>query len=132
MPETLPNNSRPCDPVLATHAFHLGTGIPRASEAWARLELRDEREMNQFRAVVWQPESQPESEAESGAESSDQVTDQVADQVAEALRRLLKAMEGKMMRAAQARLAGAMEGVGAKLSLPAQARCFGNGGVTTE
>ncbi len=75
--------------VLAEHAAHilpyrgLGTGIPRALGAWPKIDLLDEREANQFRAVVWRPvvdptstqqvtgqgrtkpESQPESQPES-------------------------------------------------------------------
>ena len=75
--------------MLAEHAAHilpyrgLGTGIPRALGAWPKIDLLDEREANQFRAVVWRPvvdptstqqvtgqgrtkpESQPESQPES-------------------------------------------------------------------
>ena len=45
--------------VLAEHAAHilpyrgLGTGVPRALGAWPKIDLVDEREANQFRAVVW-------------------------------------------------------------------------------
>lgn len=44
--------------ALASHAFHLlpysglGSGIPRAAAAWAKIELSDDRRGNQFRAVV--------------------------------------------------------------------------------
>lgn len=74
--------------VLAEHAAHilpyrgLGTGIPRALGAWPRIELIDEPEGNQFKAVLWrtdtgqvtgqvseQPESQPELQPESKPES---------------------------------------------------------------
>jgi predicted HTH transcriptional regulator len=45
--------------VLAEHAAHilpyrgLGTGVPRALGAWPKIDLVDEQEANQFRAVVW-------------------------------------------------------------------------------
>lgn len=45
--------------VLAGHAAHIlpyrgmGTGIPRALQAWSKIELIDDRDGNQFRAVVW-------------------------------------------------------------------------------
>ncbi len=70
--------------VLAEHAANilpyrgLGTGIPRALGAWLKIDLIDERDTNQFRAVLWRPvtpdvagevmprpESQPESQPES-------------------------------------------------------------------
>ena len=55
--------------VLAEHASHilpyrgLGTGIPRALGAWPKIDLIDERDTNQFRAVLWReaaPEVTPE------------------------------------------------------------------------
>lgn len=67
------------NPALASHAFHLlpyrglGSGIPRAMEAWPDIELIDDRTANQFKALVRrpaldkkgvQPESQPESQPE--------------------------------------------------------------------
>jgi hypothetical protein len=45
--------------VLAEHAAHIlpyrgmGTGVPRALGAWPQIDLVDEPEINQFRAVVW-------------------------------------------------------------------------------
>lgn len=45
--------------VLAEHAAHIlpyrgmGTGVPRALQAWPQIDLVDEPEINQFRAVVW-------------------------------------------------------------------------------
>jgi ATP-dependent DNA helicase RecG len=51
--------------VLAEHASHilpyrgLGTGIPRALGAWPKIDLIDERDTNQFRAVLWR-EAAPE------------------------------------------------------------------------
>lgn len=44
--------------VLAEHAAHvlpyrgMGTGVPRALDAWPQIDLVDEPEINQFRAVV--------------------------------------------------------------------------------
>ena len=46
------------NPALASHAFHilpyrgLGSGIPRATEAWPDIELIDDRRGNQFKAIV--------------------------------------------------------------------------------
>jgi len=60
--------------VLAEHAAHilpyrgLGTGIPRALHAWSKIDLLDERDANQFRAVLWRP-------------LSEQVTEQVTGEV---------------------------------------------------
>lgn len=45
--------------VLAEHASHilpyrgLGTGVPRALNAWPKIDLVDQREVNQFKAIVW-------------------------------------------------------------------------------
>lgn len=64
--------------VLAEHAAHilpyrgLGTGIPRALDAWPKIDLIDERAANQFRAVVWRPTVD---------QSTRQVTGQVTGQV---------------------------------------------------
>ncbi|MDP2222527.1 MAG: ATP-binding protein, partial [Hydrogenophaga sp.] len=76
--------------VLAEHAAHilpyrgLGTGVPRALGAWPKIDLVDEREANQFRAVVWRV-AQP-----SAATSVD--TPQVTGQVTGQVRRLLAVM----------------------------------------
>ncbi|WP_258364127.1 RNA-binding domain-containing protein [Halomonas sp. LBP4] len=49
--------------VLAGHAAHIlpyrgmGTGIPRALHAWPKIDLIDERDSNQFRAVVWRSQA---------------------------------------------------------------------------
>jgi ATP-dependent DNA helicase RecG len=46
------------NPALASHAFHilpyrgLGSGIPRATEAWPDIELIDDRRGNQFKVIV--------------------------------------------------------------------------------
>ena len=46
------------NPALSSHAFHmlpyrgLGSGIPRATLAWPHIDLVDDRQGNQFKAVV--------------------------------------------------------------------------------
>ena len=50
--------SRLRNPLLAGHAFHilpyqgLGTGIPRAAQAWENIALQDNPAANQFKATV--------------------------------------------------------------------------------
>lgn len=83
--------------VLAEHAAHilpyrgLGTGIPRALGAWPKIDLLDEREANQFRAVVWRPVSERVTE---------QVTPEATPQVTPQVGTLLTAMAGEMARQA--------------------------------
>ncbi|MFG3502246.1 RNA-binding domain-containing protein [Pseudomonas sp. NPDC047963] len=49
------------NPTLTSHAVHilpyrgLGTGIPRAIDAWPTIELNDDRESNQFKVVIRRP-----------------------------------------------------------------------------
>ncbi|MCH2339870.1 MAG: putative DNA binding domain-containing protein [Pseudomonas sp.] len=49
------------NPTLTSHAVHilpyrgLGTGIPRAIDAWPTIELNDDREGNQFKVVIRRP-----------------------------------------------------------------------------
>ena len=82
--------------VLAEHAAHIlpyrgmGTGIPRALNVWSRIDLIDEREGNQFRAVVWRPSQEG---------SPEQVTPQVTGEVTGEVRRLLAVIGGEMKRA---------------------------------
>ncbi len=33
--------------------YQLGTGVPRALNAWPKIDLVDQREVNQFKAIVW-------------------------------------------------------------------------------
>ena len=75
--------------VLAEHAAHilpyrgLGTGIPRALGAWPKIDLIDERDGNQFRAVLWRPRTEQVTEQvgkRSGSRSV-QVTAQVTGEV---------------------------------------------------
>ncbi len=81
--------------VLAEHAANIlpyrgmGTGVPRALGAWPRIDLVDEREANQFRAVVWRVAT---------PQVTGQVTPQVAPQVASEVLSLLEVMEGDMKR----------------------------------
>ncbi len=69
------------NPALASHAFHilpyhgLGSGIPRALEAWPQLEFIDDRRGNQLRVTIRRAESQL-----AGA-ITPQVTQQVTPQV---------------------------------------------------
>ena len=52
--------------VLAEHAAHIlpyrgmGTGVPRALDAWPQIDLVDEPDINQFRAVVWRTKTSTE------------------------------------------------------------------------
>ena len=81
--------------VLAEHAANilpyrgLGTGIPRALNAWPRIELLDEREANQFRTVVWR---------QVAGELTQKVTGQVTGEVTGEVLRLLMVMAGEMKR----------------------------------
>jgi ATP-dependent DNA helicase RecG len=74
------------NPVLAEHAAHIlpyrgmGTGVPRALDAWPQIDLVDEPEINQFRAVVWR------------TAASTEVTGQVTGQVTPQVMRLLSVM----------------------------------------
>ncbi|QDD89667.1 RNA-binding domain-containing protein [Pseudomonas oryzihabitans] len=49
------------NPTLTSHAVHilpyrgLGTGIPRAIDAWPEIELHDDRQSNQFQVVIKRP-----------------------------------------------------------------------------
>ena len=46
------------NPALASLAFYmlpyrgLGSGIPRATDAWANIDLLDDRKSNQFKAII--------------------------------------------------------------------------------
>lgn len=71
--------SRLRNPLLAGHAFHilpyqgLGTGIPRAAQAWENIVLQDNPAANQFKTVVQRPPPHPGNveKTESKAESLD-------------------------------------------------------------
>ena len=73
--------------VLAEHAARilpyrgLGTGVPRALDAWPKIDLVDEREANQFRAVVWRV-----------------ATPQVTGEVTGEVERLVLVLAGRMSR----------------------------------
>lgn len=91
--------------VLAEHAAHilpyrgLGTGIPRALHAWPKIDLVDEREGNQFRAVVWRPRSEQVTEQVAGhvGTESGPSRDQVGTefQLTQEHRALLAKMDGE-------------------------------------
>ncbi|MDP2418086.1 MAG: hypothetical protein U1D25_12365 [Hydrogenophaga sp.] len=70
------------------------TGVPRALGAWPQMDLVDEREANQFRAVVWRvtPEIAPEVTPEVSDPVGDPVTPQATGQVTGQVRRLLAVM----------------------------------------
>jgi hypothetical protein len=78
------------NPTLTEHAFRvqpyrgLGSGIPRALEAWPRIDLAGDVRGNQFSAVAHRPEAE-------WASATDQVTQEVL--------RLLSVMQGDMSRA---------------------------------
>lgn len=93
--------------VLAEHAAHilpyrgLGTGVPRALGAWPKIDLVDEREANQFRAVVWRvaaPQVTGQVTPQGTPEVSDPITRQVTGQVTGQVRRLLSVMVGEHSR----------------------------------
>ena len=68
--------------VLAEHAANIlpyrgmGTGVPRALGAWPKIDLVDEREANQFRAVVWRVAA-PQVTPQVAPRDSDPVSDPV-------------------------------------------------------
>lgn len=73
--------------VLAEHAAHIlpyrgmGTGVPRALDAWPQIDLVDKPEINQFRAVVWRTKA--------STEVTGQVSDPVSDPVSAPVDQLL-------------------------------------------
>ncbi len=86
-----PAQSNRRNKVLAEHAAHilpyrgLGTGVPRALHAWPKIDLVDERDANQFRAVLWRPRN-------------DAVPQQATGEVTGEVQRLLMVMVGEMKR----------------------------------
>jgi len=93
--------------VLAEHAAHilpyrgLGTGVPRALRAWPKIDLVDEREANQFRAVVWRvetPQVTPQVSDLVGDPVTGQATPEVTPEVTPEILRLLAALNGEMSR----------------------------------
>ena len=83
--------------VLAEHAAHilpyrgLGTGVPRALGVWPKIDLVDEQEANQFRAVVWRTMQVTDP-------VTPQVTPHVAPQVTPQVIALLATMTGEHAR----------------------------------
>lgn len=81
--------------ALTSHAFHmlpyhgLGRGIPRATAAWPKIELIDDRRGNQFKVIVHRPE--PNSRVvESAGMGVMELTGEV--------HRLISVMSGEMKR----------------------------------
>ena len=89
--------------TLTEHASHIlpyrgmGSGIPRALEAWPQIDLVDDPAGNQFSAAVWRPEA--EWAEEETDHKTPPVTDQVTDQVGPEVGRLLSVISGEMTRA---------------------------------
>lgn len=83
--------------VLAEHAAHIlpyrgmGTGVPRALDAWPQIDLVDEPEINQFRAVVWRTVASTEA-------ATPQVTPHVTPQVTPQVLAMLAAMTAEHAR----------------------------------
>jgi len=92
------------NPTLTEHASHIlpyrgmGSGIPRALEAWPRTDLVDDPAGNQFSAVVWRPEAEWPSDTAT-PQVTPQDTPQVTPQVAGEVERLVAVLKGKMKRA---------------------------------
>lgn len=89
--------------VLAEHAAHilpyrgLGTGIPRALDAWPKIDLLDEREANQFRAVVWRPVAEQNTQPLTGKHRGS--TPEVTPQVTPEVMKMLAVLTSEMARA---------------------------------
>lgn len=81
------------NPTLTEHASHIlpyrgmGSGIPRALEAWPQIDLVDDLAGNQFSAVVWRPESEWQHTGEDAGEVTGEVM------------RLFAVIQGEMKRA---------------------------------
>ena len=87
------------NPALASHAFHmlpyhgLGSGIPRATAAWPKIELIDDRRGNQFKVIVHRPE--PNNRV---VESAGMGVTEVTGEVTGEVHRLISVMSGEMKR----------------------------------
>ena len=84
--------SRLRNPVLAGHAFHilpyqgLGTGIPRAAQAWENIELQDNPAANQFKAIV----QREAASVDPNGGVNEGVNEEVKEGVSERLKNLLR------------------------------------------
>jgi len=92
------------NPTLTEHASHMlpyrgmGSGIPRALEAWPQIDLVDEPAGNQFKAVAWRPEAEWASDAAT-PQVTPQGAPQVTPQVTGEVERLVAVLKGEMKRA---------------------------------
>jgi ATP-dependent DNA helicase RecG len=97
--------------VLAEHAAHilpyrgLGTGVPRALDAWPKIDLVDEREANQFRAVVWRVAT-PQVTGQATPQVTPEVTGQATGQATGQVLRLLAVMVAEHSRSELQELLG--------------------------
>ena len=81
------------NPTLTEHASHIlpyrgmGSGIPRALEAWPKIDLLNDPSGNQFSAIAWRPEAE-------WTDDTPPVTGEVTGEVT----RLLAVLQGEMKR----------------------------------
>jgi len=99
------------NPTLTEHASDIlpyrvmGSGIPRALEAWPQIDLVDDPAGNQFSAVAWRPEVEWSSDAAT-PQVTPQVDPQVTPQVTGEVERLMGVLKGEMKRAEIQQLLG--------------------------
>lgn len=104
-PEDIRRGKTICrNPTLTEHASHIlpyrgmGSGIPRALEAWPQIDLVDDPAGNQFSAVVWRPEAEWSS-GTATPQVTPQDTPQVTPPVTGEVKRLVVELKGEMKRA---------------------------------
>ena len=71
----------------------IGTGVPRALQAWPKIELIDDHEGNQFKAVVWRPYT-----GEVPGKVTPQVTPKVTPQVGTQPESQPESLENRVLR----------------------------------
>ena len=87
------------NPTLTEHASHIlpyrgmGSGIPRALEAWPQIDLVDDPAGNQFSAVIWRAKAEWSVDT-----AAPQVTGEDTGEVTREVKRLAEAMQGEMKR----------------------------------
>jgi hypothetical protein len=74
----------------------MAQGISRTTQAWPDIELIDDRCGNQFKAIIWRPQSEQVTEqvGQKPAAKNEQVTEQVTQQVMN----MLSVINGEMSR----------------------------------